>query len=256
MFVNDIEDFFYVHGAEGVDITVFKLFLLLYADDITIFSETTDGLQKGLDILKEYCTKWKLTVNTEKSKIIVFRKGNQLPRNLKFYYNGKELSIVESFSYLGVVFTSGGSFSSAQSTLAGQAQKAIFRLNSYLYKFTDISPYHKLELFDRLVSPILNYSAEVWGFCRADKIEIVHMQFCKRLLGIKKCTQNNFVYGELGRTSFQNSRYYMIIKYWLKIILCDENKYIKCIYNMMIQDMNGVPGKENWAALVKHLFGS
>ena len=41
MFVNDIEDFFYVHGAEGVDITVFKSFLLLYADDITFFSETT-----------------------------------------------------------------------------------------------------------------------------------------------------------------------------------------------------------------------
>ena len=105
MFVNDIEDFFYVRGAEGVDITVFKLFLLLYADDITIFSETTEGLQKGLDILKEYCTKWKLTVNTDKSKIIVFRKGGQLPRNLKFYYNGIDLSIVESFSYLGVVFT-------------------------------------------------------------------------------------------------------------------------------------------------------
>ena len=55
--------------------------------------------------LKENCTKWKLTVNTEKSKIIVFRKGRQLPRNLKFYYNGIELSIVEYFSYIGVVFT-------------------------------------------------------------------------------------------------------------------------------------------------------
>ena len=50
MFVNDIEDSFYVHRAEGVDIAVFKLYLLLYADDITIFSETTEGLQKGLEI--------------------------------------------------------------------------------------------------------------------------------------------------------------------------------------------------------------
>ena len=107
----------------------------------------------------------------------MFRKGGQLPINLKFYYKNKELSIVESFSYLGVVFTSGGSFSSAQGTLAGQAQKAIFRLNTYLYKFTDISQYHNLELFDKLVSPILNYSAELWGFCKADEIEIVHMQF-------------------------------------------------------------------------------
>ena len=92
---------------------MFKLFLLLYADDITIFAEIRQGLQKDLDILKEYCTKWKLTVSIEKSKIMVFRKGGQLARNLKFYYDGLELSIVESFSYLDVVFTPGGSFSLA-----------------------------------------------------------------------------------------------------------------------------------------------
>ena len=61
------------------------------------------------------------------------------------------------------VFTPGGSFSLAQNTLSGQAQKAIFRMNSYLYKFTDISPYNRLELFDKLVAPIMNYSAENWA---------------------------------------------------------------------------------------------
>ena len=44
MYVNDIEDFFYIKGAEGVYITMFKLLLLLYADDITIFAETAQGL--------------------------------------------------------------------------------------------------------------------------------------------------------------------------------------------------------------------
>ena len=97
-----------------------------------------------------------------------------MPRNLKFYYDGSELSVVSSFSYLSVVFTPGGSFSLAQNTLSGQAQKAIFRLNSYLYKFTEISPYHMLELFDEM-APIINYSAEVWGFCKADKIGVVHL---------------------------------------------------------------------------------
>ena len=38
---------FYTKGAEWVDITMFKLFLLLYADDITVFLETAQGLQKG-----------------------------------------------------------------------------------------------------------------------------------------------------------------------------------------------------------------
>ena len=42
----------------------------------------------------------------------------------------------------------------------------------------------------------MNYSAEVWGFCKADEIETVHLQFCKRLLGVKQCSQNDFIYGE------------------------------------------------------------
>ena len=49
---------------------------------------------------------------------------------------------------------------------------------------------------------ISNHSEEVWGFCKADKIETVHLQFCKRLLGVKQCSQNDFIYGELGQTSF------------------------------------------------------
>ena len=71
-----------------------------------------------------------------------------------FSYEGEVLEIVKSFKYLGIVFTAGGSFLETQNTLAGQAQKAIFKLNKYLYKFTFISQEHKLELFDKLISPI------------------------------------------------------------------------------------------------------
>ena len=42
-----LKSFSILKGLKGVDITIFKLFLLLYADDITIFAETAQGLQKG-----------------------------------------------------------------------------------------------------------------------------------------------------------------------------------------------------------------
>ena len=58
-----------------------------------------------------------------------------------------------------------------------------------------VAPKHKLELFDKLISPFFNYLCEVWGFCQANAIERVHMQFCKKLLGVKKTKQNDFVYG-------------------------------------------------------------
>ena len=80
---------------------------------------------------------------------------------------------MSKFKYLGIVFTSGGSFAETQSTLAGQAQKAIFKMNKYLYKFMHLSPRHRLELFDKLIKPILNYGSEVWGFLQGSAAERV-----------------------------------------------------------------------------------
>ena len=70
MYINDLEKELIQKGAEGIDIGMLKLYLLLYADDIVIFSNTSEGLQKGLDILSDYCQKWKLTVNIDKTKVM------------------------------------------------------------------------------------------------------------------------------------------------------------------------------------------
>lgn len=139
-------------------------------------------------------------------------------------------------------------------TLAGQALKAVFTLNRYLYNFTCLNPSHYLDLFDKLVSPILSYGSEVWGFHKAISIETVHLQFCKRTLGVKQSTQNDFIYGELGRVDFQTQRYLHIIKYWLKVARSDDNKYIKTVYRMMLNDMEQRPMKQNWASAVKNLL--
>ena len=68
-----------------------------------------------------------------------FRKGSQLSRDTQFFYNGNIVEIVHKFTYLGVVFSTSGSFAEAQKTLSGQALKAIFKMNKHLYKFTSIS---------------------------------------------------------------------------------------------------------------------
>ena len=73
------------------------------------FSESLEGLQKALDIFQEYCKLWKLSVNSSKTKVIVFckRKGRQ---NYIVKLNGAELEIVDSLTYLGIVFKHNGFF--------------------------------------------------------------------------------------------------------------------------------------------------
>ena len=78
----------------------------------------------------------------------------------------------------------------------------------------------------------------------------------KNYKGVKKTTQNDFVYGELSRTSYITKRYFSILKYWFKILLAEENKYIKIVYKRMLRDLERLPNKVNWAFLVKHLLMS
>ena len=254
MFLNDLEDVYVKSGLSGIDVNMFKMFLILYADDIVIFSNTAEELQRSLDLLKEYCITWKLVVNTNKTKIMVFRKGGQLPNNLAFFYDGQNIEIVSRFVYLGIAFTTGGSFKDTQTTLAGQALKAIFKMEKYLYKFTDISIRHRLELFDKLILPILNYGSEVWGFHKGEAFGRIHLKFGKRILCVKTSTQNDFIYGELGRMPLQNIRFYIIIKYWLKILHTDENKFIKKVYTLLCQDTLDNRNIINWCSSLRNLL--
>ena len=96
-----------------------NLCILLYADDIILFGKTPEELQNALEVLEEYCKRWKLTVNTNKTNVMVFRKGGRLPNNLNFICNNVNIEIVNKFCYLGVVFTSGGSSLETQKTLSG-----------------------------------------------------------------------------------------------------------------------------------------
>ena len=68
MYLNDIEETFLLQGYKGIDLGVLKLCLVLYADDIVLFSETDEGLQEGLNLLQAYCLRWKLKVNTSKNR--------------------------------------------------------------------------------------------------------------------------------------------------------------------------------------------
>ena len=104
---------------EGINMGLTRMLILLYADDAVILSDSRDNLQQGLTILNEYCTKWKIKLNTDKTKIVVFRKGGKLSIKDKWYYDGKELEVVKHFLYLGAVFSSGGSSLENQKTLAG-----------------------------------------------------------------------------------------------------------------------------------------
>ncbi len=63
--------------------------------------------------------------------------------------------------------------------------------------------YPQIELFDRMIAPIMLYGCEVWGPKKHTETEKLHLKFFKHILGVHGRSTNNMSYGELGRFSLE-----------------------------------------------------
>jgi hypothetical protein len=89
--------------------------ILMYADDIVLMSKSDHGLQKALNIVHSYFYNWRLSLNLQKTKIMVFNKKKIFDK--KFYFGYELITESDSYNYLGISFTSNGSFKSAVKSL-------------------------------------------------------------------------------------------------------------------------------------------
>ena len=92
------------------------------------------------------------------------------------------------------------------------------------------------------------------GFLQASAIERVHLCFLKTISRVYTSTPNYFVYAELGRQTLRTKRLVQIVNYWFKILTSQDTKYIKHVYNFMLQDVEAHPNKVTWAVLVRNLL--
>ena len=151
-----------------------------------MMSETVEGLQEMLNTLSIYTEKWGLSVNTKKTKIVVFRKGGIVRPNETWVYNGQTMDIVEQFCYLGVLIRYNCKFLNTQKHCAEQGRKAMFSMRRTTSSLC-LNVFTMLSLFDTYVCSILMYVCEIWGVHKSPMIEKVHFGLLQNVI---KC-QNN-----------------------------------------------------------------
>ena len=82
LFIEDIDETWAKRNIGGTVIGGKKIFCMKFADDLLLTADNTEGLQEMFDRLAKYCDKNKLTVNTKKTKIMVFRRGGKLGKKM------------------------------------------------------------------------------------------------------------------------------------------------------------------------------
>jgi hypothetical protein len=236
---------------------------LFYADDQALLSTAPEGLTLQLRYLAGYCAKWGLTVNTKKTKVCIYAAA--APRTApEFEFEGETVERVPTFRYLGVQLHATHAFCAAASARAAAGKQAAGLLRRRMGEcgLSDC-PLVALELFDTYVRPVMSYGAEVWapqlvlqalqgGKGGADACERVHLDFLRRLLGVRDTTSSLLVLSETGRLPMAVQWARHVARFTSKLLAVDETRLAKkALIDSMELAASGAAagrGRQCWAA--------
>ena len=211
-----------INAIEGIKVPLLgtiEVTHLLWADDLVLLALDRESLQGMLNVLQSYCVEWGLSVNVNKTAIMVFNPtGRLLKDSLNFTLGESVIPSAREYCYLGIKFTLSGSMKMAQATLRQKGLRGYFALKRML----DIRHIRKsilFKLFDALIQPIATYACQVWlpstnlfksiidegtrnnilQSISQDPLENLHLSFLKWTLSVHKYTSNAAVWGDCGR---------------------------------------------------------
>jgi hypothetical protein len=100
IYIDKLEDCLEKAGCVSSTLTGIVINLLIYADDIVLMERSSHDLENQLRILKDFCSNMGMTVNTDKTKVMII-KSNKIPYDT-FLYDNNNLEEVTSYKYLGI----------------------------------------------------------------------------------------------------------------------------------------------------------
>ena len=145
------------------------------------------------------------------------------------------IEIVDSYKYLGLVFSKSGSLAVSKRHIAQQGVKAMYALITKARQLSlpvDI----QIDLFNKTVKPISLYGCEIWCYGNIDIIERVQLKFLKTILNLKSSTPSCMVYGETGVLPLSVDIYTRVISFWGKLCSSDNLKLSSLMYNIILSN--------------------
>ena len=102
-----------------------------------------------------WCAKWRIKLNPEKTKVIIFSRKTEL--NLKLY--GETLKIYPQVKFLGITFDSQLNFKKHFEDILDRCNTRYYRLRLLANKKWGPSPSTLIQIYKQCVRPIFEYGA-------------------------------------------------------------------------------------------------
>ena len=228
-----------------------KLAILMYADDIVLLSDSEEKLQSMLDTLNNWCKRWRVIINTSKSKCMHFRKGRTQRTEFPFKIGGDTLELVDHYKYLGVIFQERSDYSINCEALSKGAGRALGSLINKIHHLKDFGFRAFEKLFNSCVVPILDYGASVWGTKQFQSIDNVQHRALRYFLGVHRFTPILALYGDSGWLPSLYRRWICVLRYWNRLLSMDNNRLTKRVFDDDYRQC-----RDNWSSEVRKIMGN
>ena len=164
------------------------------------------SLQLMLNKLTVLCSKWKLSVNPEKTKVINFSPQSFLLTDFQFKCANHDILKVNSYKYLGLWLDEHLTFDNTTKELAKSASRALGALYGQFISSGGMS--HKIytKLYNAMVEPVLMYGSGIWETKSYNVINSVQNKVYKYILSVGKNTSNISTRGDMGWLSCINKQ--------------------------------------------------
>ena len=252
IFLSDLPKIFENPECEPVKINESKTVgSIIWADDVVLISRSDKGLQEMIPNLNTYAENNHLEVNEDKTKAMIFNKTGKLIKTV-YKMGDKFIHCTSSYKYLGFVFTPSGEITTGLKDLKIRALKAYYKMKGKLGNLFRLHPLISLKLFNTMIKPILLYGSDFWGCLKgpaSNPIEIVHLMFCKHLLGVQKQTTTLGVLLELGEVPITSFAKKLCIKNFHRI------EHLSKANNLLLASVK-FPNNSKWYSSVKYCLDS
>jgi hypothetical protein len=187
IYIDKLGDCLEKKGFVGPTLTGIVINLLLYVDDIVLMERSPHDLENQLRILKDFLSNMSMTINIDKTKVMII-KSNKITYDI-FIYDNNNLEEVTSYKYLGIDthHKLNWNYSIEKRIIGGW--KANYGLENNCNS-VDLWIWDKKKLlFETLITPFILYQCELWGCSISSeswrKIEQIQNNFITYNLKIK-----------------------------------------------------------------------
>jgi len=207
-----------------------NIHLLLYADDICLFSTNIIHLQEKINVLKDYFERNKLKVNLTKTKIVIFRQRKSLKCKPILLWGEEEIEVVDSYTYLGVPFYGHYETTKQADFFIQKGKIALSNLFSVFFKSKMKTFKSRNMLFDSLVRSVIMYCSHLWGLASYKDLEIFQMNFLRQLFQVPTWVPKAMLRLELLIKPIQASLIKNSLSYLLHIVKKPKNSLVSQCY--------------------------